>query len=135
MESSLRDRAKELEEVKVGSLYQQRFGEVCACCRMLQPWTSLLRATWNRNQFVNGPGVSATQANQNSDQSDFSPDFLMGIIADNLFFMYLNMIVKLWSLLQDLASWTAGCPCHAAFLEHGTRAERQRMGNMDAIAA
>ena len=53
------ERADEFEAASFPTLCQERFGEVTKVCKAIKPWVTLIRATWNPNRYINGPGVQS----------------------------------------------------------------------------
>ena len=121
-QSPARPHADSLLGANFGSLYLNRFGAVHQFCRKLKPWVPTLRLAWNEHFFVTG---CMSDSLKRPEGTDFSPAFMSDVMKDNAFFAYLDMVLSWQGIVEALASWTEGCPCHGnALRDAGSAAAR-----------
>ena len=123
-QSPARPHADSLLGANFGSLYLNRFGAVHQFCRKLKPWVPTLRLAWNEHFFVTG---CMSDSLKRPEGTDFSPAFMSDVMKDNAFFAYLDMVLSWQGIVEALASWTEGCPCHGnALRDAGSAAARRK---------
>jgi hypothetical protein len=125
--SVLTHKCDEILRRKLGSLYTKRWGEVVYFCIRLKGVLPILRSTWDERRFLfgidgaerNGDEGDETQENLNG-RSNFDPSLLTRTLKDSFFFAYLDMILALVSMTEDIAHWAEACSCHEdVILQHG----------------
>ena len=110
--SDLQNRSHELLSHKLGSLYMKRWSEVVRFCRRLFDVLPIIRSCWDENKFQFMSGVSGGDEGQRKDSYQFSPNRLTVVLRDDLFFAYLDMVLRLAGMLEHLGNWAESCPCH-----------------------
>ena len=78
--SDMKERADEFEAASFPTLYQERFGEVTKFCKAIKPWVTLIRAAWNPNRYINGPGVQSRA--RDGEDMEFDPHKLTTVLND-----------------------------------------------------
>lgn len=125
--SVLTHKCDEILRRKLGSLYTKRWGEVVYFCIRLKGVLPILRSTWDERRFLfgidgaerSGDEGDETQENLNG-RSNFDPSLLTRTLKDSFFFAYLDMILALVSMTEDIAHWAEACSCHEdVILQHG----------------
>ena len=84
--SNMKERAEEFERASFPTLYQERFGEVTKFCRAIKPWVTLIRATWDPNSYINGPGVQSRA--RDKQEVEFDPHKLSTVLDDSFFLLF-----------------------------------------------
>ena len=123
-QSPAHSQADALLSANFGSLYLSRFGAVYHFCRKLKPWVPVLRLAWNEQKFIAG---CLSDSLNRPEGSEFSPSCMSAVMRDNAFFAYLDMVLSWQGIVEGLASWTEGCPCHGNLLrDAGSSAQRRK---------
>jgi hypothetical protein len=97
--------------LKLGSLYEERWGEIINFCRKIDRLLPILRLVWDAGMYVAGGGGVKVKADDT-----FQPQRVTEILKDNLFHGYFRMILIVQGIADELTAWCEGCPCHEAEL-------------------
>ena len=96
-----------------GSLYEKRWGAVCSFIKKLLPLLPVLKRCWSKEAFTS----EYTERDKDKGK-DFDPAVFTAVLASPLFAAYLNAMLILFCIPDDLAGWCEGCPCHEHLFEH-----------------
>ena len=125
-----RDRVKQLFDGKAtqklfdhydgGVLVLWRWGSLVKVCEALHRREGALRESWNLQKFLtislhgheqdDAETAPAQSGAGNDDQVTFKK--ADGAIRSSYFWSYLKFLLIVEGVVEDLSSWTEGCPCH-----------------------
>ena len=98
-----------------GSLYEKRWGAVVSFLRKLLPLLSPLQKYWSHEKFSQSYQQRGRAAD--NDQGDegggsFVAPELTSALQSAMFHVYATLVLSLFNVVEDLASWFEGCLCH-----------------------
>ena len=111
-----------------GSLYEKRWGAVISFLRKLFPLLDALQKYWNHEAFLEG----YRQEDRNHDNPEEGPGFgflasdLTAVLCSNQFHVYLEMVMALFNVVENLSSWFEGCACHEQHVKVRNRRAHSR---------
>ena len=107
------ERAKELFQRKLTSIYTERWNVLAICLEESLPSLLFLRAHWDEVRYADKADADPSR------QDGWNPASVTSIIKDNYFLAFWRMQLSLRSRLLDFQSWAEGCSCHGgmAFVE------------------
>ncbi len=115
-------------KAKITRPYDKRWGTTSQFLRDCRPWLPLLRDAWQ----VAGPKILGNP--KKTAASELLPELDAGGIAqalcNPLFEAYLNMVLAVEHVIDDLRAWCESCPCH--YLPSGpgiTQRRREDLGS------
>ena len=92
-------------------LYEPRWGEVLEFCRSFFLLFEVLRLVWDENKFRRGMRASGEEK-EREDEGKFNPKDATKIMNDKLFGAYLELVIALGEIPEQIAKWAEGCACH-----------------------
>ena len=100
-----------------GSLYEKRWGAVISFLRKLVPLLVAFEKHWNHDKYLHayhqrdGAGAEADEGVR------FVAADLSAALGSSMFHAYIQMVMSLFNVVEDLSSWFEGCACHQAQLK------------------
>ena len=110
-----------------GSLYEKRWGAVVSFLRKFVPLIGALKKFWNHDKYVEGYQQRANAGGEADDGvgASFVAADLTRALFSNMFNVYVSMVLSLFNIVENLASWFEGCQCHEQQLQqHGNKIKR-----------
>ena len=139
--SELSHRCDDVLKQKLGSLYTKRWGEVVHFCIRLKNVLPIIRSAWDERRYNFGlaadnserqtaAGDAGNAGGDSNHHSSFDPNLLTQTLRDSFFFAYLDMVLALVSMTEDIAFWAESCSCHEDILSHSHKRSMSASKNM-----
>ena len=98
-----------------GSLYEKRWGAVISFLRKLVPLLVAFEKHWNHDKYLH---AYQQRDGANADEGvRFVAADLSAALGSSMFHAYIQMVMSLFNVVEDLSSWFEGCACHQAQLK------------------
>ena len=113
------------------SLYEKRWHEVITFLRKLKEVWSLLRQVWSEGFYASvvdraGMAFKSSGGGDDGGSAKFDPARLTTLLHSSQFEVYMDFVLTLKSIPEDLASWAERCVCHERFYKFVSADETSR---------
>jgi hypothetical protein len=100
------------------TLYEKRWHETIGFVRALKPVFFLLRGVWSEGKYAAAVDTAGVQfkASDEGATPNFDPRQMTETLHSAKFERYMEFILALKSIPEDLASWAEGCTCHSQYV-------------------